>query len=136
MKIVDPACFIILLYCLRGIVRRKFLKFHDNFTRIGLRNGLHTFTLNIENENGPTVCADTAEQKKECAYESSEQQEKYRRRNVLRSCHWLEPGHHGRRSDGQYRSWNDDGRYAGHFRRSGSGRAEERQKIGGAKGRR
>lgn len=70
MKIVDPACFIIFFY-LRGIVRRKFLKIHDNFTRIGLRNGLLAFTLNIKNENGPIVCADTAEQKKECAYETS-----------------------------------------------------------------
>ena len=70
MKIVDLACFIILPFCLRGIIGQKFLKFHDNFTRIGLRNGLHAFTLNTKNENGPTICADTAEQKKECAYET------------------------------------------------------------------
>lgn len=63
MKIVDPACFIILHFCLRWIVRRKILKFHDNFTRIGLRNVLYAFTLNIKNENGPAVCTDPAEQK-------------------------------------------------------------------------
>ena len=74
MKIVDPACLTILFVCARLFVG-KFLKSHDNFTRIGLRNVLHAFTLNIENENGPIVCADTAEQKKECAYETSERSE-------------------------------------------------------------
>lgn len=62
MKIVDPACLTILFVCV-GLFVGKFLKSHDNFTRIGLRNVLHAFTLNTKNENGLTVCTDPAEQK-------------------------------------------------------------------------